>query len=146
MTSDSNVIPIEPGFGFARTRSLAFDAVRKLWRIRRSQGMTQAELALRLDRDEGWVSKKLSGPANWTLRTLGDLIDALDGEIEITVLDLRIGQQTDNYDAYAGYGEKPIENVRAKVKIPPPSPRMDGSIRIERAAVTNSNTVTLDIR
>jgi len=71
--------------------------------------MTQAELADRLDRNRGWVSKKLSGPTNWTLRTFGDLVDALDGEVEISIADLRGVQELTNFDAYAGYGEEPIE-------------------------------------
>ncbi len=101
--------PIVPNFGFARTRDLAFGAIRKLWKVRQSQGMTQVDLAARLNRDPAWVSKKLSGPTNWTLRTFGDLVDALDGEVEIRIADLRDGDTIDNYDAYAGYGEEPLE-------------------------------------
>ncbi len=89
LSPSASIIPIERNLGFARTRDLAFAAVRKLWKLRQSQGMTQQDLAVRLGKDPAWVSRKLSGPSNWTLHTLGDLVDALDGEIEISIHDLR---------------------------------------------------------
>jgi transcriptional regulator with XRE-family HTH domain len=72
-------------YGFARARDLAFDAVNELSRKRQANGMKQAELALRLGRDTGWLSKKLKGPGNWTLRTFGEMAEALGGEIEISI-------------------------------------------------------------
>ena len=110
MTSRSNQ-PIMAGFGFARARDKAFAAIRDLWRVRQSEGMTQADLAARLGRDTGWVSRKLSGPSNLTLRTFGDLADALDGEVEIKLVDLKSGTAAGNYDAYIGYGESPLQRV-----------------------------------
>lgn len=97
-----------PNYGFARTRDLAFAAVRNFWKLRQAEGMTQADLAERLGRDKAWVSRKLSGPTNWTLRTFGDLVDAMDGEVEITIADIR-NAPSGNYDAYADYGEKQLE-------------------------------------
>lgn len=105
MTSPSNVA-IFPGFGFARARDKAFGAIRDLWRKRRDEGMSQAELAGRLGRDQAWVSRKLSGPSNWTLRTFGDLADALDGEVHISIKDLRAGASQSNYDAYSDYEDQ----------------------------------------
>lgn len=99
-----------PNYGFARTRDLAFAAVRSFWKIRQAEGMTQAALAERLGRDKGWVSKKLSGPTNWTLRTFGELVDAMDGEVEISIADI-LKPASGNYDAYADYGEKEIEKL-----------------------------------
>ena len=96
---------IIPGFGFARSRDKAFSAIRELWETRQSQGMTQHMLAERLGKDPAWVSRKLSGPSNWTLRTFGDLADALDGEVEIRVNDLHLRPSRINFDAYSGYGE-----------------------------------------
>src|SRR6266702_7255878 len=70
-------------FGFARARDVAFSAVRDLWKRRRAQGMTQKDLATRIGRDPAWVSRKLQGPGNWTLRTIGAFVVALNGEVEI---------------------------------------------------------------
>lgn len=88
-------------YGFARARDLAFDAVTQLWRVRQTNGMKQTELAQRLGRDTGWLSKKLSGPGNWTLRTLGEMAEALDGEIEIRIHPLEEPlPEKPNYNAY----------------------------------------------
>jgi len=70
-------------FGHARARDIAFDAIHKLWERRRAEGMTQADLAEKIGRDPAWVSRNLRAPGNWTLRTLGELVVALDGCLEI---------------------------------------------------------------
>jgi transcriptional regulator with XRE-family HTH domain len=70
-------------FGCARARDLAFNAVRALWKRRRSQGMTQNDLAAKIGRNPAWVSRNLQGPGNWTLRTIGAFVVALNGELEI---------------------------------------------------------------
>lgn len=99
MTSASNAMRLQ--YGEARARDLSFMAVLALWRKRKAAGMTQSEFAERLGRDTGWLSKKLKGPANWTTKTLGQMVEALDGELEITVHDrLQPLDQPDNFDAY----------------------------------------------
>jgi transcriptional regulator with XRE-family HTH domain len=128
MTSLSHSPALIPGFGFARTRDKAFAAVRKLWKLRQSQGMSQLDLAARLGRDPAWVSRKLAGPSNWTLRTLGDLADALDGEVEIQLIDLNAPPSLRNYDAYTGYGDDVVFERR-----------------IERAPETSSDALTLKL-
>jgi hypothetical protein len=91
-------------YGVARFRDQVFDAVLALWRRRKSAGLTQREIAERIGRDPGWVSKTLSAPGNWTLRTAGELIQALQGEAEISVAALEDPIETpSNYDAYEGY-------------------------------------------
>jgi len=88
-------------YGFARVRDLAFEAVRKLWRKREAEGWTQAYLAERMGRDPAWISRKLSAPGNWTLRTFGAFIEALDGEAEILLHDLNAPNLLgSNFDAY----------------------------------------------
>lgn len=124
MISPSHSLALVPGFGFARTRDKAFAAVRKLWKLRQAQGMSQLDLAVRLGRDPAWVSRKLSGPTNWTLRTLGDLADALDGEVQIQLIDLNAAPSRRNYNAYSGYGDDIVFEHR-----------------IERGAETFSDTI-----
>jgi hypothetical protein len=89
-------------YGFARVRDVAFDAVMDLWRKRQNDGVTQKDIAERLDKDPAWVSRQLKGPGNWTLRTFGALVEALEGEAEITVYPIEIpAGDGQNYDAYA---------------------------------------------
>src|ERR1700680_2804417 len=87
-------------FGFARARDIAFNAVRDLWKRRRGQGMTQKDLAARIGRDAAWVSRSLQGPGNWTLRTIGAFVVALNGEIEIKIHDLE--EQSETPTNYSG--------------------------------------------
>ena len=91
-------------YGFARLRDQVFDAVTALWRRRKAEGLTQKELAARIGRDPAWVSRNLAAPGNWTLRTAGELIQALAGEAEINVAALEDRPETPaNVDAYGGY-------------------------------------------
>jgi len=97
----SEAARVRSDYGFARARDLAFDAVLTLWRKRSAGGMTQSDLANRLGRDPGWVSRKISGPGNWTLRTLGAFVEALDGELEIVATPLEQPLvPRPNFDAY----------------------------------------------
>jgi hypothetical protein len=46
----------------------------------------------------------LRGPGNWTLRTIGELVEALNGELEITVHAKEDPpERRTNYSAYSGY-------------------------------------------
>jgi hypothetical protein len=102
----SDLTPRElEAFGFARARDVAFNAVRELWKRRRGQGMTQKDLAAKIGRDPAWVSRKLQGPGNWTLRTIGAFVVALNGEIEIKIHDLEeLSNDRPNYSgAYEEY-------------------------------------------
>jgi hypothetical protein len=108
MTFLSEIAPLSPAerasFGVARAKSLAFDAVHALWRRRRAEGKSQADLARTLDKDEGWLSKNLRGPGNWTMKTFGELVEALDGDLEIIVHAIEDPiSNLKNSHAYAGY-------------------------------------------
>lgn len=128
-------------YGFARLRDQMFDAVTALWRRRKAEGLAQKELAARIGRDPAWVSRSLAAPGNWTLRTAGELIQALEGEAEIRVAALEDPLESrPNYDAYASYSdlsaetmavapyateENPASRVAAEwqrlIAVPPPS-------------------------
>ena len=112
MTSPSNLAAMTPrergDYGFARARDIAFDAVQTLWRRRRSEGMRQTDIVKAIGRQPAWVSRNLRAPGNWTLRTIGELIEALDGELEIIAHPLEeLPEKPRNYSAYAGYETKP---------------------------------------
>lgn len=116
MSSLSELAPLSPKdraeFGVARAKSIAFDAVHALWRKRKAQGKSQAELAKVLGKDEGWLSKTLRGPSNWTIRTLGELVEILDGDLEITIRAAEdVVDSKSNYNVYSEY-----ENT---IRLPP---------------------------
>jgi hypothetical protein len=101
-------------YGFARVRDAAFDAVMQLWRERQAEGMKQSDLSIRLDRDAGWVSRTLRGPGNWTMKTLGQFVEALDGDIEIRIQrKAASSNRRDNFDAYAEFdGASSVDSAR----------------------------------
>jgi hypothetical protein len=109
MISQSSSLPaLRPrelaDYGFARARDLAFDAIQTLWRRRQSQGMRQIDIVTKIGRDAGWVSRNMRAPGNWTLRTIGELVEALDGELEIVVHAKEDPlERLANFSAYAGY-------------------------------------------
>lgn len=120
MITLSDVAPLDPkeraSFGVARAKSIAFDAVHALWRRRRAEGRSQADLARTLDKDEGWLSKNLRGPGNWTMRTFGELVEALDGDLEIVVHAIEDPLPvTTNSHAYAGYDFEVVSRTRPAV-------------------------------
>jgi cyanate lyase len=74
--ADSSVIGV---------RYEAFHAIYALWLKRKAEGMTQKDIADKLERDPAWVSRALGGPKNWTMRTLGELAEALGGHVEVKI-------------------------------------------------------------
>lgn len=64
--------------------------------------MTQEHIAEKIGKDPAWVSRVMKGPGNWTLKTLGALVVALDGILTIRVTareDDKTGLHS-NADAY----------------------------------------------
>lgn len=94
-------------FGVARFKDQVFDAVLALWRKRQEEGWTQKKLANAIGRDKSWVSKSLRAPGNWTVRTAGELISALEGEADIVIYAIEDSSGLElNEDAYTGYLEQ----------------------------------------
>lgn len=71
--------------------SAIVDAALALNKALESAGKTQRELAIRLNRSEGFVSQVLSGGGNLTLKTLGDFAWGLDCSLEISLCQQEIG-------------------------------------------------------
>ena len=98
--------PINPGrftLAFARARDAAYNAVYALWLRRKAEGMTQKDIGVKLDRDAARISKHLAGPGNWTLRTLGEMVEALDGIVAIAAYPAEEFERK-NYDIYEDIG------------------------------------------
>lgn len=107
-------------YGHARARDLAFDAVQALWRRRRAEGMKQSDLSNILDCEPAWISRNLRGPGNWTLRTFGALVQALRGDIEISVKAIEDPLPLlRNSHAYAGYEIKTNRQIGSPLPATP---------------------------
>lgn len=105
-------------YGFARARDIAFDAVQSLWRRRKESGLKQIDVAHAIGRSPTWVNRSLHGPGNWTLRTLGELVQGMNGEVEIIVHGIEDAPLArPNFHAYADY-----EPAAVHVRITQPSP------------------------
>jgi hypothetical protein len=75
--SDAERVPLGVfGYFQARNRHNAYDLVMEEFA---SSGLSQADLARRLGRGTDVVCRWLSGPGNWTLDTLSDLLFAISG-------------------------------------------------------------------
>jgi len=112
-------------YGLAQVRDVAFDAFLRMWRYRQSQGWTQKRLADNIGRDKATVSKYLRGPANWTMRTLGELVQGLEADVQITIEPLEEPSQDGaNYDAY---DEHDWNTSRIKAVTPLPLPLATGT-------------------
>jgi hypothetical protein len=113
MTSQSNNAPSAntdltkrdlAAYGVARFRDQVFDAVLSLWRRRSAEGWTQKRVAEAIGRDPAWVSRNLRAPGNWTIQTVGELVQGLEGEVEVSTAALEDPvQYTSNYAAYNAY-------------------------------------------
>jgi hypothetical protein len=95
-------LPVEDKrrLAFLRVRDTAFDAVTALWRLRKTQGMSQKDIGDALSRDPAWVSRNLAGPANWTMKTFGEFVEALDGYATISVVP-KENVPAGNFDIYS---------------------------------------------
>lgn len=99
--NNEDMTPVERRqLGCARAQHAVFDAIYALWEERQEEGLTKQAIAEFLGRDPGWVSRTMSGPGNWTLRTFGELVEALDGYIDVKVI-AREKLRKKNYDIYA---------------------------------------------
>ena len=108
MPTQSDLVHLTPEerreFGFLRVRDAAFDAVASLWKRRQNEGVTQTEIAAAIDGDEGWVSKNLRGPGNWTMKTFGAFVEALNGDVQINIRAMEDPLPVlTNYHAYVDY-------------------------------------------
>jgi hypothetical protein len=141
LSSQAIALPddVDLDYAFGKTRNLVFDRVLGLFRDRLSKGQVdQAKLASRLGRDRGWVSRNLSGPGNWTLRTWSDLVEALGGEILLEIYpreDLNFRTNFDVYTDHIGISSRASDDDEMEFSI-------SGIVQHRPFASDTSNSIT----
>jgi transcriptional regulator with XRE-family HTH domain len=63
--------------------ALVAEASEVIARLMAEQNMSKADLARRLNKSRAWVTQLLSGKANMTVRTLAEVVYALDAEVKL---------------------------------------------------------------
>lgn len=75
-----------------RNRNKVYAAVVALFsRLVETQNITKREIAYRLSKEPAQITRWFSGPSNWTLDTVSDLLLAMGAELDYK--DVRIGQR-----------------------------------------------------
>jgi transcriptional regulator with XRE-family HTH domain len=63
--------------------ALVAEASEMIARLMAEQNVSKADLARRLNKSRAWVTQLLSGQANMTIRTLAEVVYALDAEVKL---------------------------------------------------------------
>lgn len=75
-----------------RNRNKVYAAVVALFsRLVETQNITKREIAYRLSKEPAQITRWFSGPSNWTLDTVSDLLLAMGAELDYK--DVQIGQR-----------------------------------------------------
>ncbi len=64
--------------------ALVTEASETIARLMAEQNVSKADLARRLHKSRAWVTQLLSGKANMTVRTLAEVVYALDAEVKLS--------------------------------------------------------------
>ena len=69
-----------------RTRNRCYSAVISAFsKMVEKEGLTKREMAIRLGKEPAQLTRWLSGPSNWTLDTVSDLLLAMGAELDQSI-------------------------------------------------------------
>ncbi|MBZ2187029.1 MAG: helix-turn-helix domain-containing protein [Bryobacter sp.] len=84
MKTQHEVLMEDPEFRrLLAIEALVAEASELIARLMAEQNVSKADLARRLNRSRSWVTQLLSGKANLTIRTLAEVVHALDSEVKL---------------------------------------------------------------
>jgi transcriptional regulator with XRE-family HTH domain len=84
MKTQHEVLMEDPEFRkLLSIESLVAEAAEAIARLMAEQNVSKADLARRLNTSRAWVTQLLSGKANITVRTLAEVLYALDAEVRL---------------------------------------------------------------
>jgi transcriptional regulator with XRE-family HTH domain len=84
MKTQHEVLMEDPEFRrLLSVEALVAEASEVIARLMAEQNVSKADLARRLNKSRAWVTQLLSGKANMTVRTLAEVVYALDAEVKL---------------------------------------------------------------
>lgn len=111
-----------------RNRNKVYAAVVALFsRLVETQNITKREIAYRLSKEPAQITRWFSGPSNWTLDTVSDLLLAMGAELDYK--DVQIGQRISHVRPHPLLQNEPNKVVWIK----PKEPCKEDKVRVENA-------------
>jgi transcriptional regulator with XRE-family HTH domain len=84
MKTEHEVLMEDPEFRrLLAIEALVAESSEVIARLMAEQNVSKADLARRLNKSRAWVTQLLSGKANMTVRTLAEVVYALDAEVKL---------------------------------------------------------------
>lgn len=84
MKTQHEILMEDPEFRRLLTiEALVAEASESIARLMAEQDVSKADLARRLNKSRAWVTQLLNGRANMTVRTLAEVVYALDAEVKL---------------------------------------------------------------
>lgn len=84
MKTQHDILMEDPEFRkLLAMEALAAEASEAISRLMAEQNVSKADLARKLNKSRAWVTQLLSGKANLTVRTLAEVVHALDSEVKL---------------------------------------------------------------
>ena len=84
MKTQHEVLMEDPEFRkLLAIEALVAESSEVIARLMAEQNVSKADLARRLNKSRAWVTQLLSGKANMTVRTLAEVVYALDAEVKL---------------------------------------------------------------